>query len=295
MSYRTSPLWILPLIVAVVSAGVPAATWAYSLLPLSTEEAQTLPSEVIEATLGIDYFKDLRYPPFTPPGVIRSQTLMGLPQLAFRIGVGGWAEFQASYEMLYLDETAVNGTTNHQYGGGDARIFTKLWFMRERDLWPAIGMRFGTKLPNATRSTRLGTDDTDFGAAALLSKTLGPLSAHANLGILLLGNSGPSVGNSFKAGGQDDLFSYAFGAASAPLGATTEGATTIRLLGEVAGLEGSHFNNDQSDIRAGLQLQRGRGTLYLGVSVGLITASEDVGVNSGFTYTFDSTKLFESD
>jgi hypothetical protein len=268
---------------------------AYSLLPLVTEEAQTLPGDTIEATLGMNYFHNLRYPPFTPPGIITSQTLMALPFLALRVGVGGWAEFQASYEMLYLHEQAVNGATNNQYGGGDARIFTKLWFMRERDLLPALGMRFGTKLPDATRSTRLGTDDTDFAAAALASKTLGPVTTHVNLGIALLGNSGPSIGNSFAAGGQDDLFIYGIAVASKPLGATADGAIQLRFLGEIAGQAGSHFNNDLSDIRFGLQMIRGAGMLYVGVSTGLDSGSEDVGASFGFNYAFDASSLFKSD
>lgn len=295
MSHRTAPLWVLSLIVAVAALGFPAAAAAYSLLPLTTEEAQTLPSGVIEATLGINYFKDLRYPAFTPPGIIHSQTLMALPQVAFRVGVGDWAEFEASYEMLYLHEQAINDATNNQYGGGDIRIFTKLWFLRERKLVPALGLRFGTKLPNATRTSNLGTDDTDFAATVLASKTFGQVTTLVNLGILLLGNSGPSVGNSFAAGSQDDLVSYSVAAASAPLGATTEGATTIRLLGEIAGQTASRFDNDRSDIRAGAQLQRGRVTLYLGISTGLMTGSEKIGAATGFTYTFDSTKLFESE
>src|SRR5262249_54417751 len=156
----------------------------------------------------------------------------------------------------------VNDATNNQYGGGDARIFTKLWFMRERDWWPALGMRFGTKLPNASRSSGLGTDDTDFAAAALVSKTLGPLRAHVHLGIALLGNSVPTAGDSFTAGGQDDLFTYAVGIVSKPFGVLAEGATTLRLLGELNGQTGSRFDNDLSDIRVGLQLQHGHGTLY---------------------------------
>jgi hypothetical protein len=294
MSCRTIPLWALSLVVAIV-ASVPGATFAYSLLPLATEEAQTLPSNVIEATLGMNYFRNLRYPAFTPPSVISSETLMSLPVVVFRVGVGGWAEFQASYEMLYLNETAVNDATNKQYGGGDARIFTKLWFMRERDLWPALGMRLGAKLPNATRTSGLGTDDMDFAAAGLASKTLGPVTVHVNLGILLLGNSGPIFGNSFGAGGQDDLVTYSIGVASKPLGATVEGTTTFRLLGELNGQTASRFDNDLSDIRVGLQMQRGRGTLYVGVSTGLVSGSEEIGANAGFTYAFDPITLFASD
>ena len=294
MSRRITPLGALSLAAAIV-LGVPAASFAYSLLPLTTEEAQTLPNNVIEATLGMNYFHNLRYPPFTPPSIITSETLMSLPVVGFRVGVGDWAEFQASYEMLYLNETAVDGTTNNQYGGGDARIGAKLWFMRERDLWPALGLRIVTKLPNAKRTDGLGTDDTDFGAAALASKTIGPLSVHINLGILLLGNSGPIYGNSFGAGGQDDLVSYAIGIASKPLGATADGTTTLRLLGEFAGQTASRFDNELSDIRVGLQMQHGRGTVYLGVSTGLVSGSEQIGVNAGFTYTFDPFKLFASD
>ena len=293
MSCRTL-LWTLSLVVATVVA-FPGVTFAYSLLPLTTEEAQTLPNNVIEATLGMNYFHNLRYPPFTPPSIITSETLMSLPLVAFRVGVGDWAEFQASYEMLYLNETAVDGTTNNQYGGGDARIGAKLWFLREGNLWPALGLRIVTKLPNARRSDGLGTDDTDFGAAALASKTIGPLTVHINLGILLLGNSGPIFGNSFGAGGQDDLVSYAIGIASKPLAATADGRTTLRLLGECAGQTASRFDNELSDIRVGLQMQHGRGTVYLGVSTGLVSGSEQVGVNAGFTYTFDPFKLFASD
>jgi len=290
----TTPLKILAVAVALVG-GLPVVSSAYSLLPLVTEEAQTLPADTIEATLGMDYFHNLSYPPFTPPGIITSQTLMALPLLAFRVGVGGWAEFQASYEMLYLHEQAGNGATNNQYGGGDARIFTKLWFMRERKLLPALGMRFGTKLPDAVRSTRLGTDDTDFAATALASKTLGPVTTHVNLGISLLGNSGPSIGNSFKAGGQDDLFIYGIALASKPLGAIADGAITLRLLGEVVGQTGSHYDNDLSDIRFGLQLIHGAGLLYVGVSTGLVSGSEDIGASFGFNYAFDAASLFKSE
>jgi hypothetical protein len=289
-------VWLSVLsLVAFIAASAPKPSAAYSLLPLVTEEAQTLPSGWIESTIAIDYFRNGRYPPFTPPGIIRSQTLIALPQVSFHIGVGGWAEFQASYEMLYLDETAFDGDTNHQYGGGDARIFTKLWFARERRWLPAIGMHVGTKLPNATRGSGLGTDDTDFAATALFSKTLGPLTTHVNLGISLLGNSGPIFGNSFGAGGQDDLFTYSIGVASKPLGALAAGATTVKLLGEIDGQTGSRFDNDFSNIRGGLRLQRGAGTVFVGVSGALSGIAAEIGASGGFTYTFDSSTLFPAE
>jgi hypothetical protein len=269
----------------------PAALHAYSLLPLVTEQAETLPRGVAEAIIGVAYSKDPRFPPFTPPHTLRSQTLIEVPQFGFRIAAGSWAEIEATYETIYLKETDTNDHTNRQFGSGDMRISTKVRLMRERDAWPALGLRFGTKLPNANRNDHLGTDDTDFWADALASKHLGPVEAHINLGLLLLGNSGPTTGHSFKAGGQDDLVDYAVGLASQPLGRVQDGGVTLRLLGEVAGQTASHFDNERSAIRLGLQMERGPGRMYLGASRGLIAGSEEIGLSAGFIYTFEPAKL----
>jgi hypothetical protein len=270
----------------------PVSARGGSLLPLATERAEVLPSGEAEVTLGVAYFKDLRFPPFTPPGALHSQTLVEVPQLGLHVGAGGWAEIQASYETIYLDEQATDGRTNWQFGSGDVRLFTKVWIAREREVMPALGLRFGTKLPNAHRADRLGTDDTDFNADLLFSKDFGPVSAHANLGFLLLGNSGPTIGHSFEAGGQDDLFDYALAVASAPLGQVLPGSVALTLLGELTGLEGSHHGgNDRTAMRFGIQLQRGAGMLYLGTSAGLVTGSENFGASAGFVYRFDLEQL----
>ncbi len=266
---------------------------AASLLPLVTQQAQTLPAGVAEATVGLAYSGDGRYPGFIEAGQLRRQTVVEAPQLGFNIGVGNWAEFQASYETVYLDEQAANGQTNNQFGGGDARIFTKLHFVNETARRPGIGMWFGTKLPNATRDSGLGTDDTDFGADFVLSKDFGVVATHLNLGIVLLGNTGPFIGNDFTAGGQDDLFNYNLAVVSKPLGADKTGATMLRLMAEFTGASGSRFGNDRDALRFGLQMTRGPGTLYMGVSAGLITASENVGASTGFIYTFEPSTWFD--
>ena len=287
--------WTFTLFVGLLAAWCPPATHGYTLLPLAVEAADPLPHGVVEAGLGTSYFKDMRFPAFTPPGTLDRQDLVAVPQLVFRIGAGGWAEIQANYEMLYLDETWSTGKTNHQYNSGDLRLFTKVRVMHEREWLPALSVRFGVKLPNAVRAERLGTDDTDFGADVIASKDFGPLSAHVNLGFLLLGNSGstmPTFPNWHQPGGQDDTVHYDVGFVSAPLGKAESGSVTVRLLGEFAGLGASHYNNDQAAMRLGLQAQRGPLKLYLGTSVGLITASEDVGFTAGFVYTFEPAKWF---
>lgn len=282
---------------ALLGAWFPAAARGYSLLPLAAEQVDTLPHGIAEAVVGVEYFRNLRFPPFTPPGALRRQDLVAIPQFSFHMGAGGWAEIQASYETLYLNEEDTNGKTNRQFGSGDLRMFTKVRLVREGETLPAFGIRFGAKLPDANRNDRLGTDDTDFGADVLASKNLGPVTAHVNLGILLLGNSGPTIPNSnaFKAGGQDDTFHYDVAVASQPLGLVEAGSVTVRLVGELVGLAFTHNDNAQSAFRAGLQAQRGAGTLYLGASVGLIAGSEDVGARAGFIYTFEPSKLFDEE
>ena len=281
-------------VVALLICGValPRAR-ANSLLPLITEAAQPLPSGVAEGILGVSYFHDLRYPFFTPGGVLRRLDLLQLPHMEFRIGAGGWVEIQAAYDLLYLNEETSSGLTNWQYGSGDIRMFTKVRLLRETVVLPAVSLRFGTKLPNANRENQLGTDAFDFGADFLVSKDFGLLTAHVNMGLVLLDNPGSSITNAFKPGGQDDLFDYAVALVSAPLGAPQPEAIMVRLLGEVTGLTGSRFDNDRASARLGVQMTRGPGTFYLGVSTGLVTGSEHIGASTGFIYTFEPLKLFE--
>jgi hypothetical protein len=285
--------WWVASLGAVLCVGMPRSASAYSLLPLTTEQAETLPSGVAEATLGVAYFDDMRFPPFTPPGALRSQTLIDVPQFGFRVGAGGWVEIQATYETIYLNEQAADGSKNWQFGSGDLRMFTKVWLARERRLLPALAIRFGTKLPDANRSARLGTDDTDFGADGVFSKHLGPVTMHVNLGLLLLGNSGPTIGHSFPAGGQDDTLHYSVALVSPDFGKVVPGGVRLRLLAELHGLAYTHYDNEQMAAVAGVQMQRGPGTLYVGASAGLITASENVGASAGFIYAFDLAGLIE--
>lgn len=264
---------------------------AATLLPLVLEEAQTLPQGTAEATLGLSYFDGLRFPPFSRPaddtgvGPGDSHSLLAAPQLGFRIAAGNWAEIQAAFEMLRLEETRAGPGTVAEFGPGDARLFTKVAVFQGTAVVPAIGMRFGTKLPNANRKDHLGTDQVDFGVETLFSMRFGAISAHANLGLLLLGNPGPAAG-------QDDLFSYALGFATVPLGPTDPTATHVRFMGEIAGLAGSRFENDRSAARLGVQFRGPVLTWFGGVSAGLQNTSEDVGVSTGVIWTFQPGKLF---
>jgi hypothetical protein len=284
---------------ALLAAGLlgiaPARSRAASLLPLDAEEAATLPSGSAEVVLGAQYSRNERFPAFTPAGVILHQNLVRGPQIALRIAAGSWAEVQAQFEMIHLDEETSDGNSRDKYGAGDARLHTKVRILRERGWRPAFGVRFGTKLPNANRNDRLGTDETDFDIAALASKDFGPLAAHVNLGLSLLGNPGPELGATTRSGGgQDDLFTYDVALTSHAL---ATGGWSFRLLGEVVGQTGSRgdFGNDRTAARLGVQTSRGGLTAYLGSSIGLVTASENYGFSGGLIYAFELERLFGRD
>ena len=259
---------------------VARAEW---LAPLTVETAETIPSGQIDLALGASYVHNRRFPPFTAPGYINWQDLTTVPELGVRAAVGSMVEIQASYEFIDLDENTADGH-HHTYGGGDARLFTKVYLVRERTWIPAMGVRFGTKLPNATSADRLGTDETDFAIQGLASKHIGAFMAHVNLGIALLGNPGSS-------GGQDDLFTYAVGLVSPTLGGATADDWGVRFLTDVAGTTGSGFANDGNAVRAGLQVMHGGFTLYAGASAGLNSAAEQYGVMGGVIYAFAVERL----
>ncbi len=277
----------IPALLLVILAGRPAR--AYTLLPLVTEEAAPIPSGIVQATIGLSYMRDGNFPFFTQPDSLQSQDVIGLPQFAVRIGAGGWVEIQVGYQLVYLDQRTADGQTDSEYGSGDGTIFTKVRVLREGEMYPALGIRFGTKLPNGTSEKHLGTDETDFSGEILASKGVGPVILHANLGLALLGIPRSEPGQ----GGQDDLVSYALAVVSRPLwGDDSPETTRLTLLGEVAGLTGSRFSNDRAAVRAGMQLVHGHAMVSLGLSTGLISESEQFGANAGFTYTFDIGKLF---
>jgi len=264
-----------------------SAARAESLLPLQTETAAALPHGHAEASLGIEYYRNRRFPEFTPADSIDSQDLFSLPGVDLNLGLGNWVELQASFEMLYLDEDLAGSDSDSAYGAGDARLFTKLYLLEDREMWPAAGLRFGTKLPNASVDDRLGTDETDFLIAVLASKDFGIASAHVNLGLAILGNPGPTAPTAkpFDSDGQDDLFTWNIAGASGSIKLSE--TTSIRLLAGFAGQEGSRFGNDRAAFRGGAQVGWGSWTLYAGMSAGLVTASEDVGAFGGAIYSFE--------
>lgn len=275
------PLRIVAPLVALILITCPLVAGAASLLPLvSSQEVTTLPNGRAEAILSFGYTDGLWFPPFTQPGTVCCQTVMSLPQIGFNIGLGDRVEVQASYELLYNHETVLGQGTQTNFGSGDARLFAKVRAFSEEGWRPALGLRFGTKLPNANYADHLGTDRIDWGGEILASKEVGPVNLLANIGLQLLDNP--------TQGGQDDLFSWGVAATSNDLLEQEKDGVGLRLVTEFAGLTGSRFGNDRTAWRGGFQVRRDAFTLFGGVSAGLIRESENIGALVGVIWTFQT-------
>lgn len=276
----------------IVAAAVVGSSPAQTLRPLETETATVLPSGTMQVIAGTTYMRNRRWPAFTAPGFVDRQDVVTAPEIELRVGAGDWVEVQLRYELLYLDERRSDGTDFDKFGGGDAEIFTKVRFTREGETLPALGARFGVKLPNASRDDRLGTDETDFDIALLGSKTLGPVALHLNAGLQILGNPGELNGDPDESGsGQDDPFTLSIAAVTEPLFADHTGAYAFRGLLAFDLKEGSRFDNDGAAVSGGLQVTRNAWSVYGGASGGLSGAAEDFGLRLGVVYAFELERL----
>lgn len=271
------------LVLLAVSTSFAAPARGEWLLPLAAETAETVGDARAEVGLGASYSNDARFPAFTPKGDIKWQNLAAAPTIGFRIAPAEVVEIQASYEFLAIDENTVSGGKNSAYGGGDARLFTKIWASRERTWLPASGVRFGVKLPNASRDDNLGTDETDFLIQVLGSKRFGDWATHLNLGLAILGN--PGFGSNAETG-QDDLFTYDIALVSPFLGARAPDAWGVRGLLEVTGATGSRFDNDFAEVRGGPQVTYDGWTFYAGANGRIEGAAAQYGFSAGAFYTF---------
>ena len=85
---------------------------------------------------------------------------------------------------------------------------TKVRLLSETAGRPAIGVRFATKLPNASNENGIGLDTTDFYASLLMGKTVQSVRIVGNAGLGILGD--PTRGDR-----QGDVLTYGFSVARA--------------------------------------------------------------------------------
>jgi len=253
--------------------------------PLVTEDPEPIGAGRVLIEGGIDFALNQEYPVSGLKG-----DLWRIPTLGISVGLSSIAELQIDggfYDRLHIDERrsaplssllTVTGDTTHDVE--DLVVATKIRFMAEGPGKPALGIRFATKLPNASNESGLGLDTTDFLFSLLGAKTVQSVRIVGNVGLGILAD--PTNGNR-----HNDVLTYGLSFARA-LTQQTE------VVGEVNGRwstrSGEPFpgTESRSIVKVGGRYTHGPVRFDAAVFVGLTTIDPTVGFTGGFTYVFNA-------
>jgi len=256
--------------------------------PLVTEDPEPIGAGRVLVETGIDFAHDQTYPVSGLKG-----NLWRVPSIGISIGISSIAEFQIDggfFDRLSINERraaplsselTVTGDTTHD--AQDVVVATKIRVVPEHGLWPGVGLRFATKLPNASNESGLGTDTFDFMTTLLAGKTVQSVRVVGNIGFGIFAD--PTRGDR-----QNDLLLY---------GLSFSRAFTARadMVGEVNGRvstrSGDAFPGTESRglLKLGGRYTQGAIRVDGGISIGLTSIDPPVGITAGVTYVFDAFKV----
>jgi hypothetical protein len=251
--------------------------------PLTTEDPETIGAGRVLLEAGFDYWRDVRYPASGLEG-----HLLRVPVLGVSVGLSSIAEVQIDgglYNRLTTTDQrpaplasmlTVSGSTTRSVE--DIVIGTKIRIVAEGASRPSFGVRFATKLPNASNESGLGLDTTDFFASMLIAKTVRSVRVVGNVGTGILGD--PTRGDR-----QNDVVTYGLSFARA----LTDAAEVVgELNGRVDTREGDPppGTDSRSVVRVGARYTIGGWRGDVGVTIGVTSRDPTVGVGAGFTYVF---------
>lgn len=253
--------------------------------PLVTEDPETIGAGRVLVEAGLDYNRDVLFPVSGLTG-----NLMKFPLVGISFGVGSIAEIQIDgglWNSLSITNRAqaplsslVTVTGNKTSSVEDIVVGAKIRIAGEGVARPSIGVRFSTKLPNASNESGIGLDTIDFFSSLLLGKTIQSVRVVGNIGLGIL--SDPTQGNR-----QNDVLTYGVSFARALTDAT-------EIVGEINGRastrEGTPPPGTESRavLRFGGRYTRGMLRVDAGLLLGLTSIDSGVGFTTGFTYVFNN-------
>jgi hypothetical protein len=260
-----------------------AATGSAQQRPLVTEDPETVGAGIILLEGGIDLARDQFYPASGLEG-----NLLRFPVFGVSVGVSSIAEIQVDgslYNRLNITDRRDAPLADQVTADGDSTssiddivIGAKVRVLTEAAGRPAIGIRFATKLPNASNESGLGLDTTDFFVTALVGKTVQSIRLVGNVGLGILGD--PTRGDR-----QNDVLLYGFSLARAI-------AQGLEVVGELNG----HASTREGDpppgtesravMRLGGRYTRGPARIDAGLLLGMTSRDPSVGFTAGLTYVF---------
>ena len=257
--------------------------------PLITEDPEPIGAGRVLLEGGVDAAHGVEYPVSGLKG-----NLWRIPSVGISIGISSIAELQIDgglYDKLAITERRIAplsnlltiGTDTTTHDVEDTVVATKIRLVSETASGPAIGVRFATKLPNASNESGLGLDTTDFYMTLLAAKTVQSIRVVGNFGFGILAD--PTIGNR-----QNDVLTYGLSFARA---LTQQTEIVGELVGRISTRSGDPFPGTES---RGLVKIGGRYT-YSSVRfdaaayVGLTSIDPTFGFTAGVTYVFSAFKI----
>jgi hypothetical protein len=251
--------------------------------PLVTEDPETIGSGLVLLEGGFDQQREVNYPVSGLTG-----NLLRLPTLGVSFGLSSIAELQIDgglYNRLTVTarqeaplSSQLNFTGDSTSAVEDLVVATKIRLLSETPGRPAFGVRFATRLPNASNESGLGLDTTDFFVSGLFGKTVQSIRFVGNVGLGILAD--PVRGDR-----QNDVLTYGMSVARA----VRQG---LEIVGEVNG----RLDTRDGDPPAGLE---SRGAMRLGgrftrstvrvdagLIVGITSRDPSIGFTAGLTWVF---------
>ena len=251
--------------------------------PLVTEDPETIGLGLVLLEGGFDFQRSVSYPVSGLEG-----NLLRVPTLGVSFGISSIAELQLDgglYNRLSVNSRQVAPLSNRPAAPGDPTRAgaapppaTKIRVAAPQPRRPAVGLRFATRLPNASNESGLGLDTTDFYASLLIGKTVQSVRVVGNAGFGILGE--PTNGNS-----QNDVFTYGVSFARA----VQEGVEIVgELNGRIDTREGDPPPGTESrgNFRVGGRVTQGTVRLDGAIILGLTSRDTSFGLTAGLTWVF---------
>ena len=274
--------------VIVAVALVTAETAQAQQRPLITEDPETIGAGRVLIEAGVSFERDVAYPVSGLTG-----NRISIPTFGVSIGLSSIAEIQVDggvYQRLNVTEFEPAPLSGLLDFDGDETsdvedfvLATKVRLISEAGNRPAVGLRFATKLPNASNESGLGHDMTDFFASLLVAKTVQSIRVVGNAGVAVLGDPTTAVPE------QNDLLTYGLSVARAMTSST-------ELVGELNGRFNAAETPDpgaesRAAFRFGGRYTRGAVRVDAGLLVGVTSHDPQLGATFGVTWVLDAFRI----
>ncbi len=251
--------------------------------PLVTEDPETIGAGLVLLEGGFDVQRQVTYPASGLEG-----NLLRLPTVGVSVGISSIAEVQIDggpYNRLQVTNRRAAPLASEMTFAGDRThdvedlvVATKIRLLSETAGRPAVGVRFGTRLPNAGNESGLGLDTTDFFISALVGKTVQSIRFVGNAGLGILADP-------VKGDRQNDVLTYGVSVARA----VRQG---LEVVGELNGRldtrsgEAPIGTESRGAMRIGGRFTRSTVRVDAGLILGVTSLDPSVGFTAGVTWVF---------